>query len=334
MRQLDIYGVLAIKLCVRKNSDFLVSENIEMVTIYENPASGNKLAQSKGLTSSYAGPVKMDIKIPPPAKPVLNKISVNGVVIPEADIMKEAQNHPAKNPEMAIASAARALVVKQLLLSEAKRIDIKPFPKIEADGARETAEDAAIRILIEKEVKAPKASEDEALRYYENNKNRFISEAIYEARHILLPVKQGNEKARELVNKEALGLIEILKKDMGKFSKLAKEFSACSSKEQGGNLGQLTSGSTVKEFEEKLHIMREGELYPQPVATPFGVHIIVLDRKIEGREIPFEMAKSRIIDWLEAASWSKAISQYIGMLAGKAEVLGIDFNSSDSPLVQ
>ena len=49
-------------------------------------------------------------------KNVMEKISVAGIEIPQSDIAAEAQNHPAQKPDEAWAHAARALVVRQLLL--------------------------------------------------------------------------------------------------------------------------------------------------------------------------------------------------------------------------
>ena len=45
-------------------------------------------------------------------------ISVNGKVIPREVIAREVQNHPAEKPILAWQAAARALVVRELLLQE------------------------------------------------------------------------------------------------------------------------------------------------------------------------------------------------------------------------
>lgn len=99
-------------------------------------------------------------------------------------------------------------------------------------------------------------------------------------------------------------------------------------------MGQLTKGSTVPEFEAVLFKLKEGQLSPTPAVTPFGFHVIQLDRIIAGEDLPFEAVQGRIAAWLEAASWSRAVSQYIGILANKADLKGIDFDAQDGPLVQ
>ena len=59
-------------------------------------------------------------------------VSVNGVVIPHDAVAREVQHHPESTPVRAWQQAARALAVRELLLQEARRQDLKPEP--ETDG--------------------------------------------------------------------------------------------------------------------------------------------------------------------------------------------------------
>src|SRR5438128_11553668 len=79
-------------------------------------------------------------------------ISVNGKVIAREVIAREVQNHPAEKPILAWQAAARALVVRELLLQEAVRLGIEAEPLQDPEGRRETADEAAMRVLIEREV--------------------------------------------------------------------------------------------------------------------------------------------------------------------------------------
>lgn len=295
-----------------------------MANLYTNPNLNDGTSAGIDLPST---------KVPPKSQPVITTVSVNGTEISEQDILAEAQNHPAANPGQAVRAAARALVVRELLLQQAKALNIKATPEQLEDGS-ETAEDAAIRELIEQEVAIPSASRDECLRYYENNKARFSSEPIYEACHILFAAGSDQQTARSIAKARAHDVLKVLQHKPEAFSDLALEYSACPSKETGGNLGQLTKGSTVSEFEQALQSMQAGELTEVPVETKFGYHIIFLNRKIEGNTLPFEHVEETIKAWLEAASWSKAVSQYITILAGAADIQGTDLFGSDGPLVQ
>jgi peptidyl-prolyl cis-trans isomerase C len=305
-----------------------------MVTLYRNPALDGRTGSKGTDQTGYQGYMEPDTRVPPKARPVLSAISVNGVPIPEADILAEAQHHPAGEPGAALSAAASALVVRELCLQEARRLEIEAEPQFDGDGRQETPEEAAIRTLIDREIVVPSADEDECRRYYRNNSGRFRSQPVYMARHILLPALEADEAGRQQARAEAQRLIAHLQARPEDFPDLARRHSACPSREQDGNLGQISPGSTVPAFEAALEGMEENRLCPHPVETPFGCHIVFLDRMIPGEQLPFEAAKERIAGWLEAASWSRAVSQYIAILAARADIEGIDLGGADGPLVQ
>lgn len=302
-----------------------------MATLYRNP-SLNEPADAAG--DGYTTKQEVDTRIPPKAAPVLAEISVNGVAIPESEILGEAQNHPGRNPGAALRAAAEALVVRELLWQEARRVKVQIIPARDEAGRLETERDAAIRLLIEEAVHVPSATEEECRRYYNRHRRKFCSEPIFEARHMLLAASEGDAAARAGAREQALALCRQLADSPHRFAEIALAHSDCPSREQGGNLGQLSRGSTVTEFEAAMMAMAEGEISARPVESRFGFHVIALDRKIEGRQLPFELVRERIAAWLEASAWSKAVSQYIAVLAGRAEISGISLQHSDGPMVQ
>jgi peptidyl-prolyl cis-trans isomerase C len=93
-------------------------------------------------------------------------ISVNGTVIPREVIAREVQNHPAEKPILAWQAAARALVVRELLLQESMRLGIEAEPLRDPEGRSETPEEAAMRALIEREVVIPEPDEAACHRFY------------------------------------------------------------------------------------------------------------------------------------------------------------------------
>ncbi|VAW21055.1 Peptidyl-prolyl cis-trans isomerase PpiD [hydrothermal vent metagenome] len=275
------------------------------------------------------------VKVPHPPKPDSTPpILVNGVKIEFEAIGAETQLHPAKTPGEAYREAVRALVVRELLVQEAAAKNIVAKPEQYDSGHSEMAADAAIRQLLELEIKTPEADEAACKTYYEANRNKFCSETIYEAKHILFAAPISDQKARREAMLAAKQVIKQLDENPSRFGELALAHSACPSKEQGGSLGQLTKGSTVAEFEEVLFELDPGQMSSAPVASQFGYHVILLERIIKGEQLPFEAVKTRIGAWLEASSWSRAVSQYISLLAGRAEIEGFDMGGSDTPLVQ
>ena len=102
-------------------------------------------------------------------------MTVNGVAIPRDVIAREVQHHPARTPAESLKAAARALVVRELLLQEARRLEIEAEPLSDSDGRRETTEEAAIRALVDREVRTPTADAATCRRYYEQNRQQFRS---------------------------------------------------------------------------------------------------------------------------------------------------------------
>ena len=262
------------------------------------------------------------------------QVSVNGAVIPDQAIAAEAQNHGAENAEAAIDAAARALVVRELLLQEADRLGVRPAPERLEDGRHETEDDALIRSLLNAEIAVPDADEETCRRYYDNNVDRFRSPDLFEAAHILFAAAREDTGAYERAVRAAEQTIEELKQQPDTFDAKARERSACPSSKNGGRLGQIAKGQTAPEFETFLFSLAEGQLCPVPVKTRYGAHVLRLDRRIDGRTLPFETVRDKIAAYLEESAWRRAAAQYVGLLAGRAEIMGLEMDGATSPLVQ
>jgi peptidyl-prolyl cis-trans isomerase C len=251
-------------------------------------------------------------------------IKVNGVVIPHAMISREAQNHPARSPAAAWKSAALALVVREALTQEVRRLGIEAEPLADGQGRRETLDEARMRGLVERQVTTPAPTEEECRRYYARNPGRFRAPSVCAVAHILFAAAPGDGTARADAREKAREAIKALAADPGRFAELARLHSACPSGEIGGSLGQVTRGQTVPEFEAALERMGEGELSLEPVESRFGFHVIRLDRKLEGAALPFEIVAARIAGYLADAVRRRAEAQYVARLLAAARVEGIE----------
>ena len=125
-----------------------------MVNLYSNPS-----IKTEGIQDDNShGHISTKSKIPPKAAPILEQVSVNGTRISEAEILAEAQHHPADTPGAAVYEAAQALVVRELLLQRASTLGIGSDPICEDGSRQETNEDALIRQVIDQEVEVPTAT--------------------------------------------------------------------------------------------------------------------------------------------------------------------------------
>lgn len=260
-------------------------------------------------------------------------VTVNDAVIASADIAREVQNHAGTSPKQAWDEATRALIVRELLLQRARTLGLVAEPQSE-NGLRETEDEALIRVLLETEVKTPKADEATCRRYYQANQGRFRSPDLFEPLHILFKAARGDEPAHAQAIAKAVAVLAEVKPAPDRFESLARALSDCPSATDGGRLGQVARGDTTPEFEAAMQSIEAGHICPEPVCTSYGVHVLRLDRKITGQVLPFLQVQERIASYLEESSWRRAVAQYVALLAGDARIEGFDMPAASSPLVQ
>jgi peptidyl-prolyl cis-trans isomerase C len=250
-------------------------------------------------------------------------VVVDGVQIPPEAIAEEAQQHPAPDPASAWMSAARALVIREVLLREARRLRIDAQPECDERGRREVGEEALIRELLERHAPAAAPTDDECRRYYQANAVRFRVPDLFEAAHILVAPEGSDAAAWQEAERKARAIVEQVGDDRDAFAEAARAFSRCSSAQQGGMLGQVRRGELAPAVQSAIEALEEGTAGREPVRTRFGWHVLRLERRIEGRVLPFEHVKQRIADMLEARSWAVSSARYTATLLASARVEGV-----------
>lgn len=107
---------------------------------------------------------------PPPAAARLAfdaaPVKVNGVEVPETEIAREVQHHEGGTIEEARAAAARALIIRRLLLERARELGLSPAPETDALGRWESDEEALIRQVLEVEAPPTPPTTEECQRVY------------------------------------------------------------------------------------------------------------------------------------------------------------------------
>jgi peptidyl-prolyl cis-trans isomerase C len=257
-------------------------------------------------------------------------VSVNGISIARDAIVREMQHHPATKPIAAWQQSARALVIRELLLQRARMIDLTPEPISDVAGRRETDEEAMMRGVVDREVTVPEPDDETCRRYYDRNGARFRSPDIYEAAHILFAALPTDREVYARAQADAAGVLAALNERPESFATMAQVYSRCPSAAQGGNLGQITAGQTTPEFEQALTALKPGQICEAPVATRYGFHIIRLDRKHDGRVLPYEIVADRIADYLRESVRRRADAQYIARLVTAARIEGIELTGADA----
>jgi peptidyl-prolyl cis-trans isomerase C len=259
--------------------------------------------------------------LPPP--PTFGDVIVNGVEIAPEAIAREIQHHPAPDAESAWTEAARALAVRELLLQEARRLDIEADPESDESGRAEQEEDALVRALLEEAVQPAQPGEHECRRYYEANHARFRTPDLFEAAHILIEPEGSGEDAWTIAEEKAKAIIAGIGDDPAAFAAAARTHSGCASARQDGSLGQIRRGELVASVQAGIEALENGTTARAPVRSRFGWHVLRLHRRIEGRTIPFDMARPKIAEMLEARSWSVEAARYVASLAARGRVEGV-----------
>lgn len=252
-------------------------------------------------------------------------ISVNDVEITDEEVVRELPHHA--DAPAPVKAAAQALVVRQVLL-QAARTKLAG----EVETADTLIEDALIERLIEMEVTSPTPTDAECETYYRNYFEQFRNGDLVEASHILfqvtpkVPLDALRLKAQELLQ-QALAHPE-------QFAELARSYSNCTSSEVGGSLGQLTRGQTVPEFERVIFSLAPGKIAPKLIESRFGLHIVRVERRVQGCTLPFEVISEQLAQHLAEQVRARALKQYLKILVGQAHIQGIELGGAQTPLVQ
>jgi len=200
------------------------------------------------------------------------------------------------------------------------------------NGAESEQTEQAIERVLAEEVRIPDTDEMACQRYYCQHLQRYQSGELVFARHILFQVTPGAPVASVRAMAEAM-LVELRARPE-LFTERARSHSNCPSGELGGELGQLQRGATVPEFEQVLFEGNALGVLPKLVKTRFGFHIVAVDQRVPGKQLPFEHVHERVAEDLRRDAEARALSQYVRVLAGQAELQGVELDAVASPLVQ
>ena len=192
------------------------------------------------------------------------------------------------------------LINKKLFLTDAAKNLYEYDPKFKAE-LQKIKDDMLANFAIAKAVDGITVSDDEAKKFFEDNKNDLIAGESVSAGHILVDSEQ---KANEIMTEINDGKIS--------FEDAARKYSSCPSSEQGGNLGEFTRGQMVPEFDDACFSMSAGELRG-PVKTQFGYHIIKLHAKNEAKQMEYndiaDQIKEKLLADKQQAAYRSKVNQ-------------------------
>ena len=141
-------------------------------------------------------------------------------------------------------------------------------------------------------------SDDDVQGYYGYNTDRYPEPVTLRASHILLRT-EGKDLPEVQTQAEA---IVAEARGGADFAELARQYSEDDgTKELGGDLGPISPGQMVPEFEGAAYALDQGEI-SDPVSSMFGVHIIKATEKTGGTTQPLNEVRESIVDLLKQES--------------------------------
>jgi len=159
-------------------------------------------------------------------------------------------------------------------------------------------------------LEVPEPTEAELRARFEAESGQFARAERRRARHILLPVDAAAEgegraeaervRARLLQGESFADLARSLSQDPG-------------SAVAGGDLGEVTRGMMVPEFEQALFALQVGEV-SRPVRTQFGWHLLEVLEIIPASTPPFETVQAQLRDEALDAARADALAASISRL--------------------
>jgi peptidyl-prolyl cis-trans isomerase C len=176
------------------------------------------------------------------------------------------------------------------------------------------------KLILQDLGKKAKPSPKEISKFYNENKDKFIMPENVRVRHILVTLAEGDDEKVKAEKKEK---IEGLRKQLlggADFAEVAKKNSDCPSKENGGDLGLIKKGQTVKPFEDAAFSQEKNVIGPV-VTTEYGYHVIQVLEKNPSKTVSLEEVKSKIAAFLEQKKQSEAFSALLKKLRDKAKIV-------------
>ncbi|MGM0365233.1 MAG: peptidylprolyl isomerase [Actinomycetota bacterium] len=198
---------------------------------------------------------------------------------------------------------------------------------ISEDFLRAEIKDQILRVKIYEQVTEDiEITEQEAREFYEENKEAmFMEPERVKVSHILAQfgTQEGQVEPSESAVQDARDKIEEALRQLedGKpFEEVAKDLSDDRlSAENGGDLGYISRGEMVEEFEQAAFSLKVGEL-SDIVETIYGLHLLkVVDRQEEHIK-EFEEEKETAIAFLENEEKNQIWTDFIYGLIDEAKI--------------
>ncbi|MFV0278895.1 MAG: peptidylprolyl isomerase, partial [Parahaliea sp.] len=173
--------------------------------------------------------------------------------------------------------------------------------------------------------KVPEPDTESCRRFFQANPERFSEPSRHRVSHILLPAAPEDARGRDAQYRLGRKLLAELDDHPERFVEFAQRHSACPSKDNGGDLGWLSTGQTVPELDRALKHLPIG-LHGEPLASRYGWHVLRIDERVEAREQDFDAVADRVRHCLQEQASRRALRHYLLALEEQIGVEGLSLD--------
>jgi parvulin-like peptidyl-prolyl isomerase len=175
------------------------------------------------------------------------------------------------------------------------------------------------RYLLRKSSDVPPVSDDDVAAFYRANLHRFQQPETARARHILIKATPTAEAQIRVRARQRIDALAAELRAGADFADLARRHSEDNSAAQGGDLGEVPRGRTVKPFEDALFALRPGQI-SDVVETQFGFHLIRLESLTPASTRPLDEVSESIRARLLAEKRTAAAREVVARLKADARI--------------
>lgn len=159
------------------------------------------------------------------------------------------------------------------------------------------------RAAIDASLKDVTASDEDAKKFYDEHPDQFTQPERVHVRHILI--------SDDVTSADAIAKVQADLKAGVSFDEVAKSRSLCPSAAQGGDLGEVSKGQMVPEFEAAAFALKDPGDLSEPVKTQFGWHIIRLEGRTPSSLEPFDTVKPQLLQYLTNEKRNEAFKNVV-----------------------
>lgn len=200
-------------------------------------------------------------------------------------------------------------VETELLRREAVARGFRDDPRVEARIAALEQEFLAGHMLHIELRERTNVTEEEIERYFEEHREEYLYE--YRVSHILVNTIEEAREVMELLGKQS-------------FARVANRHSVDPLARRGGDLGYLTKGNMIPEFETVIFDMKPGEVRG-PIRSDFGYHIVKLVGMREASvAVGLEEVRERIMNNLIIRKRERAYEEFLAELRAQTTIEYVD----------